>query len=166
MTLLRYLGVRAGARPRVGAGAGADVGANKNTCMNTDLTLFKVFRLRHVTFGFLKKRRNYFNCCKNKIDPASLAVTDQLICSQGKQRLTLGHVPFCDMIFQSFFSINFCYIWHTQISSFSWGFLHLRLSELCLYDLHYIVLLNLLCHFVAHQHGPWANYSLQWSFHN
>ena len=45
-----------------GAGAGAETGADKNTCVNTNLALFVVFGLRHGTFGFLKKRRNYFNC--------------------------------------------------------------------------------------------------------
>ena len=82
MTLLRYLGVGAGARAgarvgaRAGTGAGAGkgagagtgtgtgtgAGADKYTCMKTDLALFAVFGLRHVTCGFLKKRRNYFNC--------------------------------------------------------------------------------------------------------
>ena len=82
MTHLRYLGVRAGAGAGAGAragagagtravageragavaGAGAEAGADKNTCMNTDLALFMVFGLRHVTCRCLKKRRNYFNC--------------------------------------------------------------------------------------------------------
>ena len=80
---------------------------------------------------------------ENKIDPSSLTVTDQLIRTQGKQRLTLDHVPFHDMKFQPTVSINFCYMWHTQIYSFSRGFLHLRFPELCLYHLYYIVLLNI-----------------------
>ena len=84
MTILRYLGVRAGAgagaragagagtgtgaragaRAGAGVGAGAETGAgaDKHNCMNTDLTLFVVFGLGHVTCRFLKKRRNYFNC--------------------------------------------------------------------------------------------------------
>ena len=59
MTLFIYLGVRAEAVPRAGAGAGAgagaEVGADKNTCMNTDLAVFVVFWLRHGTCGFLEK---------------------------------------------------------------------------------------------------------------
>ena len=64
MTLLRYLGVGAGAGARAGAraGAGAGAGADKNTCMNAELALFVVFGFRYVACGFLKKRRNYFNC--------------------------------------------------------------------------------------------------------
>ena len=73
MTLWGHLGVRAGAGPRAeagagagagggaragagaGAGAGEEEGSDKNTCMNTDLALFVVFGLKHVTCGFLKK---------------------------------------------------------------------------------------------------------------
>ena len=71
ITLWRYIGVGAGAGARAvagvdageGAGAGVEVGADKkNTYMKTDLAPFVVFWLRHVTCGFLKKRRNYFNC--------------------------------------------------------------------------------------------------------
>ena len=58
--------VKAGAGARAGegavAGAGSGSGADKNTFMNTDLALFVVFGLIHITCGFLKKRRNYFNC--------------------------------------------------------------------------------------------------------
>ena len=78
MTLLKYIVVEAGAGAGTGAGAwvgegvgaragaGVEVGTEKNTYMKTDLALFVVFGLRHVTFGFLKKRRNYFNCCPKK----------------------------------------------------------------------------------------------------
>ena len=55
-----YLEGEAGAGEGPGAGAGA--GADKNTCMETDFALSVVFGLRHVICGFLKKRRNYFNC--------------------------------------------------------------------------------------------------------
>ena len=74
---------------------------------------------------------------QNKIDPASLAVTDQLKCKQGKRGLALDHMPLHDMIFKPIFSssINLCYMWHTEIYYSSSGFLHLRLSELCLYQL-------------------------------
>ena len=61
MTLLIYLGVRAETVPRAGAGAGAEaeVGADKNTCMNTVLVL-AVFWLRHGTCGFLEKEPELF----------------------------------------------------------------------------------------------------------
>ena len=49
MTLLRYLGVGAGARAGAEAGAGVEVGADKYTCIKTELALFVVFGLRHVT---------------------------------------------------------------------------------------------------------------------
>ena len=83
-----------------GAGAGAGAGADKNTCMKTDFALSVVFGLRHVICGFLKKGEIISIAAQNKIDPASLAVTDQLICSQGKRRLTLDYLPFHDMTFQ------------------------------------------------------------------
>ena len=114
--------------------------------MNTDLALFVVLRLRHVTCGFLKKRRNYFIAAQNKIDPSSLAVTDQLICTQGKRRVTLDHVPFHNMIFQQYFYNFLLHEPHTYLFFF-FRFLHLRFPELCLYHLYYIFLLNLFLSF-------------------
>ena len=67
-----------------------------------------VFGLRHVICGFLKKGGIISITAQNKVDPASLAVTDQLIWSQGKQRLTPDYVPFHDMTFvQIFFLLQF-----------------------------------------------------------
>ena len=71
--------------------------------MKTDFALSVVFGLRHVICGFLKKGEIISIAAQNNIDPASLAVTDQLICSQGKRRLTLDYVPFYDMTFQPIF---------------------------------------------------------------
>ena len=106
MTLLSYLGVGAGARPvaRTGAGAGTGVGigveADTNTCMNTDLAFLWYLGWDMSPVDFWKEIISIAD--QNKIDPASLAVTDQLICTQGKRRLTLDHVLFHDRIFQLF----------------------------------------------------------------
>ena len=161
MILLRYLGAGAG------AGAGAGVGADKNTFMKTDLALFVVFGLKHVTCEFLKKRRNYFNCSPKQDGPS---LSGSHWSTNMNTRETEAYTGSCALSWYDFstqfFSIHFCYMWQTQNYSFSWGFLHLRFPDLCPNHLYYIVLLDLLCHFVAHQHLPWADYSLQWSFHN
>ena len=87
--------------------------------MKTDFALSVVFGLRHVICGFLKKGEIISIAAQNKIDPASLAVTDQLICSQGKRRLTLDYVPFHDMTFQPiFFYKLLLHMTHTDIFFF------------------------------------------------
>ena len=166
MTLLRYLGVGAGAGVRVrtgagvgagegsgawagwgawavagagaGAGAGAEVGADKTHVWILTWPYLWCFGWDMSPVDFWKRGEIILIAAKNKIDPASQAVTDQLICAQGKRRLTLDHVTFHDIIFQQFFSTIFC--WHTHNYSFSWGFLHLRFLDLCLYHRYYIYL--------------------------
>ena len=87
MTLLRY--------PEVRAGAGADI---IPVCILTLPSLW-CFGWDMSPVDFWKRGGIIWIAAQNKIDSSSLAVTDQLICLQGKWRLTLDHVPFNDMIF-------------------------------------------------------------------
>ena len=126
MTLLRYLGVGekagAGVGAEAGAGAGAGAGADKNTCMNADLALFVVFGFRHVTCGFMKKRRNYFNCSPKQNWPS---LSGSHWWTNLHTRETEAYTGSCALLWYDFstklFSISFCYIWHTQNFLFHGG---------------------------------------------
>ena len=95
MTLLRYLGVGAGAEARpvagtgsegaagVGAGTGTEVevGADTNIYIYTDLAFLWYLGWGMSPVDFWKRGEIISIASHNKIDAASLAVTDQLICT-------------------------------------------------------------------------------------
>ena len=125
-----------------------------------------VFRLRHVIIGFLKKGEIILIAALNKIGPASLAITAQLICSQGKWRLTQDHVPFNDMFFQQFFHYKCLITFDTQrLILDHWDSSTCNFLNFIFTIFNTLFLKFLSCHLVAHQHLPWAHYSLQWLFH-
>ena len=69
--------------------------------MNTDLALFFCVWVGTCHMWISEKEEELYQiAAKNKIDPASLAVTDQPMSTQGKRKLILDPVPFHDMIFQ------------------------------------------------------------------
>ena len=89
--------------------------------MKTDFALSEVFGLKHAICGFLKKGEIISTAAQNKIDPASVAFTDQLIWSQGKQRLKLDYVPFHDMTFQHILFLQSFIAYVTPIFIFFMG---------------------------------------------
>ena len=72
---------------------------------------------------------------------------------------------FLDMIFQSIYYCTCLITCHTNRYSFLLGFQQRWFPKHHHHNLCHNVLLNVLCHCVAHQHLPWAHYSLQWPFH-
>ena len=100
INLLRYLGAGAGARAEAGAGAGAYM---KKPVCRLNLPSLWCLGWRMSSINFWVKGEIISVWAKNKIGPAYLSVNAQLICSQGKQRLTLDHMSFDEMIFQPIF---------------------------------------------------------------